>query len=246
MATLVEICVDGPDGLAAAIGGGASRIELCSALVLGGLTPSPGLMGLAAKAPIPVYAMIRPRAGDFVFSPAELDQMRRDIDAVRDAGLAGVVLGASEPRGPLAAAVLARLVEHAAGLGTTLHRAFDAAPDPFAAIDIAATLGFERILTAGGTGPADDAAPRLADYVAHAGGRIAIMPGGGVRPGNVAQILAATDAREIHASCRVATRYEDEAAIRLGFASPAPAAITAPDEVRALVAAVRVFDFAQR
>ena len=121
-AVTLEICVDGADGLIAAVAGGADRIELCSALALGGLTPSPGLMTLAARAPVPVYAMIRPRAGDFVFSPAEIDQMRREIDAVREAGLAGVVLGARVPitltsradsvHSRLASAAVAALIAH--------------------------------------------------------------------------------------------------------------------------------------
>lgn len=241
----VEICVDGPDGLAAAIAGGAGRIELCSALSLGGLTPAPGLMRLAARAPIPVYAMIRPREGDFVFSPGELDQMRRDIDAVRAAGLAGVVLGACEPRGRLDADALFHLRSHAEGLGATLHRAFDAAPDPHEAIDLAAALGFERILSAGGAGPAAEALPRLTDYVRHAGDRISVMPGGGVRAANAAAVLAATGARELHASCRTDVRHEAEAAIRLGFAVGATTPTTSESEVAALVAAVRMFDSEQ-
>lgn len=246
MPIAVEICVDGPEGLAAAIDGGADRIELCSALSLGGLTPSPGLMRIAAKAAIPVYTMIRPREGDFVYSPAELDQMRRDIDAAQEAGLAGVVLGACEPHGGLDAEALHQLRRHAGGLGATLHRAFDAAPDPLLAIDLAASLGFERILSAGGVGPVPDALPRLADYVRHAGARISIMPGGGVRASNAAAILAETGAREIHASCRTATRTDAEAAIRLGFAASALSPATSGDAVAALVAVARMFDSEHR
>lgn len=242
MSVTVEICVDGPDGLAAAIAGGANRIELCAALSLGGLTPTSGLMRIAAKAPIPVYAMIRPREGDFAYSPAELDQMRRDIDAVRTAGLAGIVIGACEPRGRLDTEALFHLLSHAAGLGATLHRAFDATPDPLEAIDLAASLGFERILTAGGAGPAAEAIPRLADYARHAGERISLMPGGGVRAGNATAILAATSAREIHASCRTGTRDEAEAAVRLGFAHSGSSPTTSESEVAALVAAVRTFE----
>ena len=126
---LLEVCIDSAQGLAAAIEGGADRIELCSALPLGGLTPSPGFMAFAARAPIPSYAMIRPRAGNFVFSKAEIDMMRGDIDAARAAGLAGVVLGANLESGALDEAGLWKLKEHAAGMGTTLHRAIDLVPD---------------------------------------------------------------------------------------------------------------------
>ncbi len=125
----LEVCVDDAAGLDAAIAGGADRIELCSALTLGGLTPSAGLMAIAAGAAVPVYAMIRPRGGDFVFSSRELDQMRAEIDAVRSAGLAGVVLGASRPDGMLDGSMLQALAEHAKGLGLSLHRAFDCVPD---------------------------------------------------------------------------------------------------------------------
>ena len=98
---LLEVCVEDAIGLQAAINGGAGRIELCSALGLGGLTPSPGLMAEAARSPIPVMAMIRPRAGGFVWSTEDLRQMKADIAAARTAGLAGVVLGASRPDGRL-------------------------------------------------------------------------------------------------------------------------------------------------
>ncbi|RVJ14613.1 copper homeostasis protein CutC, partial [Sinorhizobium medicae] len=114
---LLEVCVDDPDGLEAAVAGGADRVELCSALCAGGLTPSPGLMSAAGMPPVPVYAMIRPRAGDFVYDAADLEVMRRDIDAARAAGLAGVVLGASRADGRLDARMLTKLAGHAAGMG---------------------------------------------------------------------------------------------------------------------------------
>ncbi|MCX5497192.1 copper homeostasis protein CutC [Kaistia dalseonensis] len=243
MTIKVEICVDTPDGLAAAIAGGADRIELCSALALGGLTPSPGLMRLAGKAPVPVYAMIRPREGDFVFSPAEIDQMRREIDAARVAGLAGVVLGASEPRGRLDSEVLFRLVGHAEALGTTLHRAFDLVPDPNEALETAVALGFERILTSGQASRAVDALPRLAELVKKAGARISIMPGSGIRPGNAEQVLRETGAHEIHASCRTATIDVAPEAVHLGFAPAAVLPATSEQSVSELVATVRMFEF---
>ena len=152
---LLEVCVDSAEGLAAAIGGGADRIELCSSLELGGLTPSFGLMRFAARQPLPVYAMIRPRAGDFVFDANELAIMRDDIAMARESGLAGVVLGASRSDGRLDADMLAELVGHSYGMGLTLHRAFDCAgPDFGDALDLAIGLGFERILTSGGAASA--------------------------------------------------------------------------------------------
>ncbi|WP_407660448.1 copper homeostasis protein CutC [Kaistia algarum] len=242
MGVTVEICVESAEGLAAAMAGGADRIELCAALSLGGLTPSPGLMRIAAKAAIPVYAMIRPREGDFVYSPADFDQMRREIDAVRSAGLAGIAIGACEQGGRLDAEALFHLMAHAKGLGATLHRAFDAAPDPFEAIDIAVGLGFERVLSSGGPGTAEDNRMRVAEFVRHAGARISVMPGSGVRSRNVTRILAATGAYEVHASCRTGSRIEAPEAVRLGFASGPTAPATSETEVADLVAAIRTFE----
>jgi len=197
---LLEVCVDGAAGLTAALAGGADRIELCSALALSGLTPSPGLMRLAGQLSKPAYAMIRPRPGDFCFSPAEIDVMRADIDAARAAGLPGVVLGASRPTGELDADALAVLVPHARGLGLTLHRAFDVAPDLEAALETAIDLGFERVLTSGGETSAIAGGGRLRDLVARAAGRISIMAGSGVTPANVQALVEQTGVREVHGS----------------------------------------------
>src|ERR1700712_3833517 len=142
-AMLLEVCVDDAEGLAAAIAGGADRIELCSALAVGGLTPSAGLMVLASDYSISTYAMIRPRAGSFRYTAREIDVMKVDIDAARHAEIAGVVLGASLDDGRLDADTLGILVEHSEGLGMTLHRAFDLVPDMTPAIDLAISLGFE-------------------------------------------------------------------------------------------------------
>jgi copper homeostasis protein len=238
----LEICVDTADGLEAAIRGGADRIELCSALSIGGLTPSFGLMRLAAKTGVPTYAMIRPREGDFVFTPGELDQMRRDIDAAREAGLAGVVLGASEPRGKLDAEALFRLHSHAGDLGTTLHRAFDLVADQDGALETAIEIGFERILTSGGAKRAVDGLEALAALVSRAGDRIVIMPGSGIRPDNAPAVLAATGAREIHASCRTGRQTVAPEAVALGFATDSLRDVTASECVAELVRAIRRFE----
>ncbi|MGL6211569.1 MAG: copper homeostasis protein CutC, partial [Paracoccaceae bacterium] len=126
---ILEVCVDTVAGLEAAVAGGADRIELCTGLALGGLTPSAGLMRHAAGCGVPVMAMIRPRAGDCVWSEAELLAMEADIAAAQAAGLAGAVLGASMPDGCLDRVALARLVQAAQGMDLTLHRCFDLVPD---------------------------------------------------------------------------------------------------------------------
>lgn len=201
MPALLEVCVDTIEGAEAAVRGGAGRIELCAALSEGGLTPSAGLMRRAAALPVSVYAMIRPRGGDFRFSPADEAVMAADIEAARAAGLAGVVLGAQGADGGLDAAMLARLSDAAGPLGRTLHRVIDVVPDPIAALDRAVGLGFERVLTSGGAATAAGGAERIARMVRHGGGRIVVMPGAGLTPGNVTQVLDATGANEVHASC---------------------------------------------
>ncbi|WEX88563.1 copper homeostasis protein CutC [Sinorhizobium garamanticum] len=216
---LLEVCVDDPDGLMAAIEGGADRIELCSALAVGGLTPSRGLMALAGPPPVPVYAMIRPRPGDFVYGPADLDAMRRDIDAARDAGLAGVVLGASLSDGRLDAQMLRKLTGHAAGLGLTLHRAFDLVPDFAEAMVIAEDLGFERILTAGGARSALEAVETLARLIEMAPGRISIMPGSGITVDTIDVLLPRFAIKEVHSSCSVREPAQDPRLMAMGFVS---------------------------
>jgi copper homeostasis protein len=214
---VLEVCVDSPKGLAAAVEGGANRIELCSALEVGGLTPVAGLMKAAAAAPIRVYAMIRPHAGPFVFDAADEAAMMADIDAARAFGLAGVVIGANLPDGTLDLPLLHRLKAHAAGMGSTLHRAFDLVPDPDVALQQAIELGCERILTSGCVPKAIDGIDTLARLSKKAAGRISIMPGSGVRPGNVSEILRATGASEVHGSCSSPVATVDPRAVAFGF-----------------------------
>lgn len=201
MTILLEVCVDDPAGLAAAVEGGADRIELCAALDVGGLTPSPGLMALASHAPVPVYAMIRPRAGTFVFDGDEEAAMVADIEAALNAGLAGVVIGASQNDGSLDTAMLARLRSVAGNAWVTLHRAFDLVPNMEHALEQAIALGFERILTSGGQKTAIEGADMIARLNDRSAGRIRIMPGSGLRPANIENMLQ-IGVGEVHASCR--------------------------------------------
>ncbi|MDK4731582.1 copper homeostasis protein CutC [Rhizobium sp. CNPSo 3490] len=217
MTILLEICVDSAAGLAAAIEGGAGRIELCSALELGGLTPLPSLMRIAARAPVPIYAMIRPHAGPFIFDSVDEEAMMLDIEAVRAAGLAGVVIGANRPDGTLDLPLIRRLKAHAVGLGSTLHRAFDLVPDADQALEQAIELGCERILTSGCAVKAADGIDTLKRLSEKAAGRISIMPGSGIRPANVGEILRATGAREVHGSCSSLVESADPRAVAFGF-----------------------------
>ncbi|MBW6422784.1 copper homeostasis protein CutC [Rhizobium sp. XQZ8] len=220
MSILLEVCVDSPEGLAAAIAGGANRIELCAALDLGGLTPPPGMMALAARAPIPVYAIIRPRAGNFIFDADNEAAMLADIDAVRAMGLAGVVIGASRPDMTLDLNMLKRLMKRAEGLGVTLHRAFDLVPDPFIALEQAIDLGVERILTSGLKVTGSEGIDLIKQLTIRAGDRMSIMPGGGVNLGNVERMVRETGVHEIHGSCRKQVESTDRRAIDFGFQAP--------------------------
>lgn len=199
----LEVCVDDALGLAEAVAGGADRVELCAALGVGGLTPSMGLMQVAAGCGVPCYPMIRPRAGDFVFSGAEVAVMKADIRAARGLGLPGVVLGASLPDGRLDLGVLAALVAEAEGLDLTLHRAIDLCPDAGEAVEQAIALGFRRILSSGGARTAEKGIDRLALMMRVANGRLVVMPGSGVSVDTL-PALRQLALVEVHASCAVA------------------------------------------
>jgi copper homeostasis protein len=232
---LLEVCVDDPTGLADAIAGGADRIELCSALGLGGLTPSYGLMQAAAGCGIPCMAMIRPRAGDFIFTAVGVAVMRADIRAARAAGLAGVVIGASRADGGLDADVLADLLAEAKGMDVTLHRAIDMCPDPVTAVGVAMNMGFRRILSSGGAATAPDGAATLAAMMARAGPDCIIMPGSGITVATLPR-LAGLPLREIHASCATVVPSGGRA-VAMGFQTPG-ARRTARAQVAALKAAL--------
>lgn len=234
MTRLLEVCVDNACGLDAAIAGGADRVELCSALCVGGLTPSPGLITLAAQAPIPVYAMIRPRAGGFVYGEPDLRQMEADIRAVEEAGLAGIVIGASRPDGRLDEVALARLLS-VSRLPATLHRAIDLVPDLEEAVETAVALGFERILSAGGEKTAIGGLEALTRMVRVAEERIVIMPGSGINAETVEVILDRHPFGDIHASCASQDAAPGQRELALGFAVSAPRR-TDPEKVRALKA----------
>ena len=233
---LLEVCVDNPVGLDAAVKGGADRIELCSALEVGGLTPSPGLLARARQAKRPIMAMVRPRSGDFRFSGADIDTMVSDIRVIRSTGLEGAVLGASNPDGTLDEFGLRRMVAAADGMELVLHRAIDLAPDPVQAVELAIDIGFHRILSSGGAPKAVDGLDRLKTMVETAKGRITIMPGSGVTEENANHILTTLGTDEIHASCSVPVEADDRCNA-LGFV-PEGAKRTSATRVAALKASI--------
>lgn len=199
----VEVCIDNLESLHNAIAGGATRIELCSSLALGGLTPSIGMMKKAAQlSSIPVYAMIRPRQGDFLYDQDDIDSMLLDIEAAAEAGLDGIVFGVLRADGQIDMPVAEQLAQRAKlyGLGMTFHRAIDQSSDWLQAIEDVVTLGCERILTSGLAANVEQGAPVLKQMVEQADGRISIMAGAGLTADNVQTITRQTGVREVHLS----------------------------------------------
>ncbi|RHW19299.1 copper homeostasis protein CutC [Sphingomonas gilva] len=218
MNTLLEICVDDPMGIEAAVAGGADRIELCSALELGGLTPSPALLEKALRTGCPTHMMIRPRAGGFVLSEDEAALMVEEIGLAVGRGVAGIVVGALRAQGGLDGEALARFRDAARNATIILHRAIDLLPDPVAAVREAVALGYDGILSSGGAPSAIEGMATLAAMVETAGDRLSIIAGAGVTPDNVARLVATTGVREVHASASRPGPEPDGATLRLGFA----------------------------
>jgi copper homeostasis protein len=216
VATL-EICVDDPSGLHAAVAGGADRIELCSALELGGLTPSAALLDEALRSGCPTHMMVRPRAGGFVLDDREAALMIAEIGSAVARGVAGIVIGALRSNGELDTEALARFRDAARDATLVLHRAIDLVPDPVAATGQAAALGYDKILSSGGARTAVEGATTLAAMVAAAGDRLSIIAGSGVTPANVARLVAETGVREVHGSASAPGPEPDAATLRLGF-----------------------------
>ena len=203
MSYFIEIATTDFNTTASAVAGGADRIELCTALSEGGLTPSLGLIRQCRDAfSLPLFPIIRPRGGDFRYDDDELAIMETDIRACRDLGCDGVVLGMLKKDGSLPRKKLARLVELAYPMEVTFHRAFDRCRDPFEALEQLIGLGFQRILTSGQKPTAPEGAELIAQLVKVADGRITIMPGAGIRPDNIQALAAATGATEFHSSLR--------------------------------------------
>jgi copper homeostasis protein len=204
---LVEACVDSVASALAAERGGAQRLELCDGLFDGGTTPSAGMIAACkAAVSIPVFVMIRPRGGGFVYSDVERDVMRRDIVVARELGADGVVIGGLLPNGTVDLTLVKTLVETARGLPVTFHRAFDLTPDLEASLESLANAGVQRILTAGGASTAAEGASTLARLVRRAGSRIAVLAGGGVREENVRTLVSISGVREVHVRLTRLTR----------------------------------------
>ncbi len=199
MGVLLEACVDSVESAIAAEAGGARRVELCDNLVEGGTTPSAGAIALCLeRITIPVFVMIRPRGGDFLYSEDEFEVMRRDVSLARRLGAHGVVFGILRPDGTVDVERSRALVDEARPLEVTFHRAFDVTRDPGEALEALIGLGIERVLSSGQEPTAGEGAATLASLVRRAHGRIGILPGGGIDESDVGSIVRETGVAEVH------------------------------------------------
>jgi copper homeostasis protein len=202
---ILEICAGSLTSAIAAQKGGAGRIELCDNLSEGGTTPSPGIIRQAVKLlDIPVFVLVRPRPGDFLYSDEEFEAMKEDVLFCKEQGAAGIVTGILLADGSVDAERTAELAVLARPMQVTFHRAFDMTADPFKAMETIISLGIERILTSGQATNAIEGADLIAELVSLAENRIIIMPGGGIVESNVNKLIQKTGAKEVHASLRSA------------------------------------------
>lgn len=196
---LLEICCGSIDDAIQSEKGGADRVELCSALFLGGLTPSIGTIQEAKRRlRIPIIAMVRPRGGGFCYSDAEFATMERDTEAAIDAGVDGAVFGILKEDGRIDQRRTARIRRIIGKRQAVFHRAFDVTPDPFQALEELIDLGITRVLTSGQKDSVPEGVELISKLVEHAGKRIEILPGGGIRPYQVNDVVRRTRCRQIH------------------------------------------------
>ena len=202
MPYFVESCCPSLEAVRRAVQAGAGRIELCEDLSCGGVTPSEELIraSLAVAGQIPVNVLVRPRAGDFVYSRDEVRQMLDSIAICKQLGVNGVVVGALTQEGKVDAETMRLLLTRARPLAVTFHRAFDVCQDPASALEELIGLGIERLLTPGHCANAFEGRFALKRLVEQAAGRIVIMPGCGITPSNLAEIASVTGASEFHGS----------------------------------------------
>jgi len=205
---LLEISVDGVEKAVAAERGGAGRIELSAELSVGGLTPSRELLrSVREKVHIPIYSMIRPRAGNFVYSESEFSEMVRSIAVAAECGMDGVVLGVLKKDRRVDIARTRRLVDLARPLPVTFHRAFDETRDLKRALEAVMQTGAARILTSAGAKTALQGAAKLAELVAAARDRTLILPGAGIIASNLAEVVQKTGAIEFHSGLGTVLPY---------------------------------------
>lgn len=196
---LLEICCGSIDDAIQADAGGADRVELCSALFLGGLTPSLGtLLEAKQRVKIPVITMVRPRSGGFCYTEAEMATMERDVEAAVTNGADGIVFGILDPEGNIDLRRSTRLRKLIGNRQAVFHRAFDVTPDPFRALEQLVDIGMTRVLTSGQKNSVPEGIDLIKRLVERAGGRIEVLPGGGIAPYDLKEIVERTGCRQVH------------------------------------------------
>jgi copper homeostasis protein len=203
MGTILEIAVFNIESALTAIAAGADRIEFCENPMEGGTTPSYGsLKTLIQKTSQPIFPIIRPRGGDFLYSDDEFESMKSDLLLVKELGYPGAVIGLLKKDGHIDINRTAELVSIAGPLEITFHRAFDRCIDPLKGLEDIIQTGCKRILTSGQVPNVSNALPLIAELVNNANGRIIILPGSGVRANNISEIISSTGVKEMHSSAR--------------------------------------------
>jgi len=201
---MLEVCVDSVESAVAAEEGGADRLELCSSLVIGGVSPTPALYeAVRRRVSLPVRSMVRPRFGDFLYTDAEKETMLAEVAAWRSLGVEGVVTGALLPDGRLDFEFLKEFVAASDGMRLTLHRAFDVCADPFNALEEAIALGFHTILTSGQKSSCRLGVPLIGELRRRAAGRIEILVGAGVDADAIRELHPITGCGSFHMSGKV-------------------------------------------
>ena len=199
MKPLIEICLESVESVIAAEKGGADRVELCSDLFEGGLTPTIGTVKTALKkSNIKINVMIRPRGGDFCYSDEEFEVMLEDVRALKDTGINGIVFGILTPEGDVDIVRSKELLELARPLPVTFHRAFDMTRDPYKSLEDLINLGVDRVLTSGQEATVPEGADLLEELVKIAGDRIIVMPGCGITERNFPKLQEKIKAKEYH------------------------------------------------
>ncbi len=196
----LEICVDSVESAQAAVAGGATRLELCGNLIIGGTSPSPFCIEAVQRLGIPVRVLLRPRFGDFLYTPSEKEILLKEVEMCRSMGVDGVVIGALQADGTLDVPFLSTLVQAAGSLGKTLHRAYDVCADAQRGLETAIRLGFDTILTSGQAATAEEGMDTLALLNQRANNRITLLAGSGVSPDNIALIHRHTGINSFHMS----------------------------------------------
>jgi copper homeostasis protein len=199
----LEICTDSVQSAMDAQEAGASRVELCDNLIEGGTTPGYGTIITARRSiDIGLNVLIRPRAGDFLYTDIEFDIMRRDLEVCGECGADGIVIGILRSDGTIDLERTSELVELARPMSVTFHRAFDMCTDPVRGLEDLIAAGADRLLSSGQKKTAAEGSVLLRELVMQAGKRIIIMPGSGISETNIKNIVRLTGAKEFHCSAR--------------------------------------------